>query len=416
MNAGSKIRMSFFKKIISDLFSTHSLSWRLASSAFMMVLICLIAFLTPHPSIAKDVDKKLTQAQLNTLKKDIKSLKKSLSNLGEQKSSLEQKLQSVELKINKLGKDIFVLSEKIELLKGQHKQLQVEYKQIQAQLKEQQNLLSGQLKASYNMGKQEYLKLILNQQNPEVISRVITYYQYLNRARWEQIEEVKKLVIANDENRKNTQLKQQEIELQHHLNQEEKQKLESSQKERNKLISALSKEQKSKQAELKRLYQDEKRLNTLLKQLQKTLESLPIAVPKRSFAKSKGKMRWPTRGKLRRLFNHWRSVNKVRWQGVIINNKEASPVYSISHGRVAYADWLRGYGLLTIIDHGNGYMSLYGHNQSLLKEVGDWVDTGDIIAKTGRSGGRRKAGLYFEIRKNGRPINPTKWCKKMPRR
>ena len=115
---------------------------------------------------------------------------------------------------------------------------------------------------------------------------------------------------------------------------------------------------------------------------------------------------------MKNLFDHWRSVGKVKWQGIIIKAREGEPVYAISHGRIAYSDWLRGYGLITIIDHGDGYMSLYGHNQTLLKEVGDWVENNEIIATVGSSGGLKQAGLYFEIRHNGKPSNPTHWCKR----
>jgi len=133
------------------------------------------------------------------------------------------------------------------------------------------------------------------------------------------------------------------------------------------------------------------------------------------FKQLKGKLLWPSRGKLRKLFGRWRSVDKVKWNGNIIQNPEGSEVYSISTGRVVFSDWFRGYGLLTIIDHGHQYMSLYGHNQSLLKNVGDEVYTGEQIATSGRTGGNAKPGTYFEIRYKGQPVNPSRWCKKMPK-
>jgi len=382
--------------------------WRLALITF---LLCWQTFVHSAPN-----KQELTKNQLKDLKQQIQAVQQSISKIDKHKNKLVSKLQQVELNINKLSKEIFFLNEKIVGLEKQHKLLKKKQQQLKNQLQEQKKLLAGQVRASYNMGKQEYLKLLLNQQNPEVISRVITYYQYLNKARSKQIELFTGLIDEINENQQQIQLKQQEIELQHHLRKEEKRNLEDTQVEHNQVISKLSKQQKSEAQKLKQLQENEKQLNQLLAKLQKALENVPISLPKKPFAKSKGKLRWPTRGKLRRLFGHWRSVNKVKWQGVIINNSEGSSVYSVSHGRVAYSDWLRGYGLLTIIDHGNGYMSLYGNNQTLLKEVGDWVEPGEIIAKTGRSGGRRKAGLYFEIRRKGKPVNPTRWCKKMPKK
>jgi septal ring factor EnvC (AmiA/AmiB activator) len=129
----------------------------------------------------------------------------------------------------------------------------------------------------------------------------------------------------------------------------------------------------------------------------------------------KKKLKWPLRGKIKYLYGHWRSLNKVKWHGNIIQSKEGRNVYSISHGTVVYSDWLRGYGLLTIIDHGKGYMSLYGYSQAIFKSVGDEVEEGDVIATAGRTSGRSKAGIYFEIRYNGKPTNPNRWCRKMPR-
>ena len=132
----------------------------------------------------------------------------------------------------------------------------------------------------------------------------------------------------------------------------------------------------------------------------------------KSFKKQKGQLYWPAKGTVKQLFGQWRSTGKVKWQGNMIQAKEGSPIHAVYYGRIAYADWLRGYGLIIIVDHGDGYMSLYGHNQTLLKEVGDWVDHNEIIATVGSSGGLQQIGLYFEIRYNGKPSNPAHWCKK----
>ena len=132
------------------------------------------------------------------------------------------------------------------------------------------------------------------------------------------------------------------------------------------------------------------------------------------FGKLKGKLVWPALGKVKRLFGKKRQSGRLRWKGVLIEARQGNNVRAVAAGRVAYADWLRGYGLLLIIDHGDGYMSLYGHNESLFKETGDWVSAGDVIASVGKSGGRKLSSLYFEIRHKGKPVNPTRWCKKMP--
>jgi septal ring factor EnvC (AmiA/AmiB activator) len=115
---------------------------------------------------------------------------------------------------------------------------------------------------------------------------------------------------------------------------------------------------------------------------------------------------------VRALFGRSRNAGKLKWNGVLIKASEGKDVRAVSHGRVAYADWLRGYGLLLIVDHGDGYMSLYGHNQALYKETGEWIEAGEVIATVGQSGGQQEAALYFEIRHNGKPSNPARWCKR----
>jgi septal ring factor EnvC (AmiA/AmiB activator) len=131
------------------------------------------------------------------------------------------------------------------------------------------------------------------------------------------------------------------------------------------------------------------------------------------FHSRKGKLRWPARGRLAQRFGAPRSGG-LRWRGVMIEAQEGGEVRAVSQGRIAFSDWMRGFGLLLIIDHGDGYMSLYGHNQTLYKEVGEWVDTGEVVALLGASGGRTESGLYFEMRHKGRPINPVHWCAGKP--
>ena len=156
-----------------------------------------------------------------------------------------------------------------------------------------------------------------------------------------------------------------------------------------------------------------KKLHSLVKQLQaEQIIALPLEtagdIP---FKQLKGALEWPTRGRLTTLYGALKAVG-LKWDGVIISAPEGQEVKSIHHGRVAFADWLRGFGLLLIIDHGDGYMTLYGHNQSLFKEIGEWVKPGETVALVGRSGGKGSAGVYFGIRYNGRPVNPQSWCRK----
>ena len=154
-------------------------------------------------------------------------------------------------------------------------------------------------------------------------------------------------------------------------------------------------------------------LQKLIDSIQEIFDDAPEVeeIARQPFADLKGKLAWPVKGKLRKMFGRRKPLSNLRWQGVLIEAPSGRYVRAVSHGRVAFADWLRGFGNLIIIDHGNSYLSLYGHNESLFKAAGEWVEAGDVIGSTGDSGGQAKSGLYFEIRRNGKPQNPTRWCK-----
>ena len=197
-----------------------------------------------------------------------------------------------------------------------------------------------------------------------------------------------------------------------------KQNLESYHRQRVTLLASLNSQIKNKDTRLKHLLEDEQRLATLVQHLQSDLIQNPIQEPisKLPFTELKGQLIWPVQGPLVAKFGKDRNIGQLKWQGVLISSDAGSEVRAISRGRVAFADWFRGFGLLMILDHGNGYMSLYGYNDSLYKEHGDWVEANEVIARVGSGSSKLGSGLYFELRHNGKPINPLRWCKKMPNR
>ena len=174
-------------------------------------------------------------------------------------------------------------------------------------------------------------------------------------------------------------------------------------------MASLRKLISSDSAKLKQLKLDQKRLQALLKEIEKSLNFATI-VSDKAFKTLKGKLPWPLKGRVKQGFGSVR--DNIRYDGLWIQAKESAPVKAVHHGRVVFADWLRGYGLVLIVDHGSGYMSLYGYNQSLLHDIGDWVSAGEVVATAGNSGGRDTNGLYFAIRYKGKPSNPRRWLKK----
>ena len=190
-----------------------------------------------------------------------------------------------------------------------------------------------------------------------------------------------------------------------------REELEVARVERNALLDKIGRRIDSNREELAAARRNAERLERLLRDLRHALPSeLPEDLDRR-FGGMRGRLSLPVRGAISARFGQPRGISGMPWDGVLVEAEEGSPVYSIFPGRVAFADWLRGFGLLLILDHGDGYMSLYSHNQVLYRQVGEWIDGIEPIAAVGSSGGLKQSGLYFEIRHNGEPRNPLIWCK-----
>jgi len=385
--------------------SRHGLFFISLTTVLLLILLCPVL-------LSAQTKGHLKQQELTQLRQQIETLKNKLKQQQSDKNQLEQEIQRSEQAISDIARQLFNSQQQIHLLDSSLLALNKKLAKRNQELITQQQLLSGQLQASYSIGRQEYIKLLLNQQNPATISRIMAYYNYFNSARSQQIKEVNQLLHSISQDKQEISLTSQSLRDKQFQLEQEKRTLETRQAERNKLVAKLGQDIASQDKKLSNLLKDKKNLTILINKLKKALDDIPALPTEKPFKKQRGKLVWPATGKVKNLFDHWRSVGKVKWQGIIIKGTEGEPVYAISHGRIAYSDWLRGYGLITIIDHGDGYMSLYGHNQTLLKEVGDWVENNEIIATVGSSGGLKQAGLYFEIRHNGKPSNPARWCKK----
>ena len=196
------------------------------------------------------------------------------------------------------------------------------------------------------------------------------------------------------------------------IEQDEQQQLAASRQQRQQVLGALDRDLQDKGARLARLKQDEQELQALIRKLQETIDDLPeVKTDERPLKSLKGRLNWPLKGRMLARFGS-RKAGNLRWDGVMIGTPEGRKVKAVHRGRVAFADWLRGYGLLLIIDHGDGYMTLYGNNQSLFKETGEWVEASEPVALAGSSGGRPEPGIYFGIRVKGKAVNPRKWCRR----
>ncbi len=386
-------------------------------------IIYFILFLFFSPSIYADFDddfdSSLSEEQRQEKKQELEKLRERMSELRqkieqkqEEKNSATKFLKDIEVRIGERAYVLKKINHHLRKQKRELKKLKKRQQKTRNKLASQRNILSQQIRAAYMIGHQEYLKLLLNQENPAAIGRTLTYYDYFHKARSHHIDEAVVTIEKLDLLSRQVKIKTKELKVSRKQQQVEKQKLEEDFIDRSSIVKAMEKDIAEQGSRLKKFVADEQLLQQLLKEIRNIMPSMLTEIDKReTFGKRRGRLKWPVKGKVKRLFGKSRQAANIKWNGVLIPSAEGQEVKAISHGRVAYADWLRGYGMLLIIDHGDGYMTLYGYNQALYKETGDWVEEGEVIASVGRSGGQLKSALYFEIRVKGQPSNPVKWCR-----
>jgi len=357
-------------------------------------------------------EKSQKENELSALKTKILKLKKTIEVKENSKSANHKKLRLIEKQIGKVSAGIRSSNQSIRKQKASLKDLESTKKTILSVIAKQNKQLSLQLYSAYTLGKQEQLKLLFSQQNAENLQRNLTYYRYFSDHRLQLIKESQKHFKALIENENKIITAKNELESVLSKQISQKQTLDSDRSNRKKVLVKLNSELKTSGQHLNQMQDHADQLRQLIDSLTILLAQNPLrSQPKKKFSTLKGKLSWPVKGRVRKLFGHRKSPSNLRWQGVVINAKQGNNVRAVSHGQVAFSDWLRGLGNLIIIDHGEGYLSLYGHNESLYKQAGEWVTPGEIIASIGESGGKTKSGVYFEIRRKGKPQNPAKWCK-----
>ncbi|MFV8818773.1 murein hydrolase activator EnvC family protein [Haliea sp. E17] len=343
----------------------------------------------------------------------IKKINQEISSAGKERDSLRAQLREAELAQARISKQINANQAEISAHEAELRQLKAEQARLQSAAEAQQERIAQELRTAWKMGRQAQIKLLLNQQNPDTLARNLAYYRYFFRARNEVLEEFRQTLAALADNEKQISTSLAALEENQRTLAEQQAQLTVANEARSAALARVNAELKEKGGTLARLEADQKELEALLEAIRKAIVELDIPEEDaQPFKSAKGKMPWPVPGRAIARFGDSRNQGKMRWQGVTIPASPGTLVKPIHHGRVIYSDWLRGMGLLIIVDHGDGYLSLYAHNQTLLKEVGEWVGTGTPIATVGDSGGRTEPALYFEVRENGKPVNPSLWCRR----
>ena len=346
--------------------------------------------------------------ELLQLKTDIENLQKNLKSKRKQQSRAVTDLRNSEKQIATATKILRSTNRQLIKKETELKKLRRQQTNLEANKTEQKKALAAQIKSAFVSGRQEYLKMLLNQEDPEALGRMLVYYDYMNKARSEKVAKLQQTLIDLENIDKAIQDEIRELSLLKKSKEEETARLKKLKSKRQKLVNALAKEIESKTAKLNELKINANELQELIDSVREAIDKIDFTQPLNGLRPLKGKLRWPTKGKTTRRYGSTLAAG-LKSNGLVIGANEGNIVNAIHHGRVVYADWLRGFGLLVIIDHGEGYMSLYGYNQALYKQVGDYVEAGEAIATVGQSGGQQSPGLYFELRHQGKPFNPRRW-------
>ena len=352
-----------------------------------------------------------TQAQLRALQQRIERVSQEVGRDAIERDRLARNLRDAEVAVAATRHDLDGVLAQESLHTSQRAALAAERATVNASLARERAGLATQLRVAYLIGRHEPLQLLLNQRDPAAAARLYTFYGYFGRARAAQIDAIAQQVQHIDA--LDAELGKQEAVLLQLRNTRQSQlaRLENGRAQRQSALASLQTEASSRAASLARLRSQQSSLERLLRELQRAARPGPAPDNASNFGRLRGQLEWPVAGQVVASYGQERASG-VKWQGMVLAADEGAPVRSIAAGRVIYADWLPGLGLLAIVDHGEGYLSLYGYNDQLRKSAGESVAAGEVLAAAGDSGGRSRPELYLEIRRAGQPVDPRPWFRR----
>ncbi len=371
----------------------------------LSIVLLLLCTGPGTPLLAATPDTSQTAAALKEIVERLNALDEWFSEAEKQRGIWLVELQRQDRQIAQINQQVADLLDKVQLTNNELKTLNARQAELDQLRQSQAKMIAEHIGAAYRLTGQDFLKQLLNQESPDTFARMIRYHRYFSESRLELLGEYEQtLGQIEATNAQLTEQKSQQTAQQKELVGEQ-QTLASERQSRAKLIDQLDAETVSKTADYERLKKDRTRLEQLLAELRRRATELDGT----AFARAKGSLPMPVRGRILHAYGAKRADGRLRWHGIDIAAEVGTPVTAVYRGRVIFADWLRGFGLLTILDHGSDYMTLYGHADVLYKKVGDWVESGELIAGAGNSGGTRDSGIYFEVRHKGNPTDPIGW-------
>ncbi len=370
--------------------------------------LSLLLLVAQPVAAARDAGK--TEDELARVRKQIRSLETQTRRDQAKRKDLDKQLRAAEDEASRLRGQLTGTRRELALVSKKLAELNRQMEKTRAELDRQRENLAAQLRLAHISEGNEMLRVTLNQQDARALGRHLTWLGYLARQRGELLASVQ--ASLETLNRDRVEVEQQQAALAS-LEGKRRQQLAGLEKARGTraaVISDLDQQLRSSNQQLSRARNEARTLENLLRKIERQIarnQKGPAVVP----GKPLGKGRWPVKGSLLADFGQSRAGGQMRWDGVLISAPAGSEVIAVRNGRVVYADWLPGLGQLLVIDHGGGYLSLYGHNQDLVHQVGEQVAAGEVIAHVGDTGGQTRPALYFEVRRNGQPLNPHQWVK-----
>ena len=373
------------------------------SRRFLALLVCALAVV---PAGATSESAK-AEAQLRDIRAEIERVRSQVQRDAAERERLARRLRDAEQSATAARAERDRLRREQAERVQRRAELALEKRERETELEGERAALAAQMRAAYMIGREEPLKLLLNQRDPARAGRMFAYYGYFGRARAGQIARIEDFVARIAELDAELEAEQARLADLETRQREEVERLDKARAERGEVLASLTAEARSRAASLDRLRREQAALEKLLRELRRAIEKFP-SDSKSPFARMRGKLAWPTTGRVIARYGQTRAGG-LKWDGVLLSTTRGAPVRAVYHGRVIYADWLAGLGLLVILDHGDGYLSLYGHNEQIYRKVGERVTAGDPVAAAGDTGGRSSPELYFEIRRAGRPVSPIPW-------
>lgn len=382
------------------------------AAALAAVTAAVTAAVAPATAGADPVqDERATREKLEALNRAIEKIETEQRRDEAAQDKLQAELRDAETDLARLTGRVDAIEGRIDALVARLAELADEQAALAARRDAQRGRVVEELRQAWASGGDDSLKLLLNQEDPEALARVLAYYRYIAAARSEALAGFRETLAELEAVETAAAARRDELGAERDALVARQRELAAARDRRRDAVAALAASIAERDAQLARLARDAEALEEVLGEIEAAIRDLAIPADYQPFTAARGSMPWPAAGEHGNRFGRPRNQGRMRWRGITINAEAGSTVQAIHHGRVVYADWLRGSGLLLILDHGEGYMSLYAHNESLLRDVGDWVTAGTPIATVGASGGRERAALYFEIREGGKPVDPARWCR-----